>query len=235
MSNRIGTYYKSQLSLLRINKGKSLKEVAEITQIKESALNNWEIGIVEDLDNVKIPYFKIENYCKFLGITYKELKDLINQAYWLRKRGKPEIFVTQKISPLRSLRMKSYIKMEDLTRTLNVTTQNIRDWENGRTKKPRNNIIKQLAIIYNISEEEMSKTFLDTYNMFPENHVTKKPVPKYKVIEVDKENKIMKVTENKKVSEEEIKEYEELLERLYGKISFTDFMTLKSMVENLRS
>lgn len=239
MSKKIGTFYNTKLAQLRLATGKSTIDMEVLTGINSNVITSWETGKVENIDNSRIPVFKIYTYCSLLGINYEEFKKLINEAYWIRKRGKPEVFVTEHMTPLKDLRMKSHIKMEDLAATLNTPINTILSWENGNSKNPRNNVIKQLSVIYGITEDEMSKAFVDSYYM---THPDKfKKAKKIKVATIEKVTEaIEKAPEQPTVkpttkSTVDIKEYDAMLERIYGQVSYEDFIAIKNMVENMRS
>ena len=75
----------SKLAQLRLDKGLTLEEVAELTNMHPSTIGKWEYGKVElGLAKTRLTNEQIELFCKLFDITPKQLDSLIKEAYTQR-------------------------------------------------------------------------------------------------------------------------------------------------------
>lgn len=250
--SRVGSHYNTALADLRIKHNFTIVDIGEKTGIKPNTIHGWESGKCENIRNSNIPLFKVLNYCKLLNISYAQLCKYVEEAYWHRKRGRPEIFVTQNVSPLREARLKSRVNIKNIIELLGITKSTLLNWENGRQKSTSAENLKKLGLAYNLTSDEVQDLFTKTYNMFPNNHQkyvkkTKAPKIDHVLVMVDNKNEIPKIVDTAKpttfkaetpktdnITKKAVAsvDYDALLDRLYGKISLADFRIIETLINN---
>lgn len=248
--SRVGSHYNTALADLRIKHNFTIVDIGEKTGIKSNTIFGWESGRCENIRNSNIPMFKVLNYCKLLNISYAQLCKYVEEAYWARKRGKSEIFITTNVSPLREARLKSRVNIKNLVELLGITKSTLLNWENGRQKTTSAENLKKLGLAYDLTPNEVQDLFTKTYNMFPNNHYPKKtkaPKVDHVLVMVDNKNEKPTVVDVTKAVTPKVKtskidnitkkavasvDYDALLDRLYGKISLADFRVIENLINN---
>ena len=248
-----GSHYHSKLATKRVKANLKLREIEELTGIDYRTISAWETGRIQDISSA-VTDEQLNAYCKLYGIdSIAALENLLEEAYTIRQLGQSD-YLTYTISPLKQYRLDRKIRRKTVVEAIGIDIPTFRNWENGKCRRPNSNTFKKLAEFYGMTEAELDRLFAKSCVINPKLR-NAKPARVHKkdgsVYKIKQSNPVVEVPtkEIEKIPEKEVietpviipakstintKKYEDMLQRVYGRIEFEDFMILQEIVNKIK-